>query len=146
MTESAEARRHRYARAIRGVSSLESATQLLEAYEVDLHAGTDLLEIEQLPGWTYADLLGCAVKRRPCPTYQADDGVCLMMKAQDLLSSRKYELIGMLARATEQAWLLGDGQTVASMARLTKTAVLNIIGEAVLALAPGFTDPPQGEA
>src|SRR6187431_2328357 len=122
MTESNEARRHRYARAIRGVSTLEAATLILEAYD---NESTDLDEIESLAGWTYADLLACAVKRRPCPSYQADTGVVLMMKAQDLLSSRKYELIGMLARATEQAWLLGDGQTVASMARLTKTAVLN---------------------
>ncbi len=159
--ESPAARRHRFAYAIRNLSSVDAAAQLLEAFEReiivplddlpspldDLEEGDvpwELAELESLPDWTYETLLEFAITRRPAPSFHFEgEAQPRVMRAHDLLSGRKYELIGILAMACEQAWNLGDKRAVTAMSALCETAVLQVVGLAALRVSLGG-DLPEG--
>lgn len=152
-TESPAARRHRIARAVRNASTLDAAADLLQELDalVDLTSAADpleevdvpweLAELEALPDWTDATLLRFALDRRPAPSC-VQRGQTKVMTAKDLLTSRRYELVGLLAQACEQAWCLGDGRTSEAMAKLADSHVAKLIGEASLAVAFGCDDEP----
>jgi len=165
--ESPAARRHRFARTLRSLPTVDAAAQLLEAFERetiqrakdgrelsarvsvqapspaaiadalnDVDIPWELAEVESLPDWTYETLLDFAIKRLPAPSYQFEgEPYPRVMRAHDLLAGRKYELIGVLAMATEQAWNLGDNKAVKAMSQLCQTAVLRVVGMAALRVA-----------
>lgn len=158
-TESPAARRHRFARTLRALSTVDAAAQLLEAYERecaraapspadpldDVDIPWELAEIESLPDWTYATLLQFAIDRRPAPSFQFEGDLApKVMHAKDLLAGRRYELIGLLAMAVEQAWNLGDKRATTAMAHLCEAAVVQVIGGAGLHAVLGGDDD-QGE-
>lgn len=172
--ESPAARRHRFARAIRSAPAADAAAGLLEAFEiivtteahdrielltgpagaldpdavdVDLTDITELAEVEALPDWSYVTLLSHAIRRRPAPSFQFEgEAHPRTMRADDLLSCRKYQLAGLLAQCTEQAWNLGDAKTVTAMVHLTQMAVRQCIGEAALRVGLGAGDENVGDA
>ena len=149
--ESPAARRHRIARAVRAASTLDAAAQLLTELHPDATAAVDeldavdvpweLAEIESLSDWTYDTLLKFAIDRRSAPSC-IQDGLTKTMRASDLLASRKYELVGLLALASEQAWALGDGAACHAMAQLCELALTRTIGGAALTAAFGADDAP----
>lgn len=156
MTESPAARRHRIARAVRSASTLDAAADLLQELDalVDLTPSPapadaldvvdvpwELAEMESLPDWTMTTLVQFVLDRRPAPSCVLN-GETRTMRAQDLLASRKYELIGLLARAAEQAWDLGDAHAVKAMAELAELACVQVIGQAGLQAALGGDDEP----
>ncbi len=159
MTESPAARRHRFAYAMRQLSSVDAAAQLLEAFErecvqtppvADALAEADvpweLAEIESLPNWEYRTLLAHAVERRPAPTHRRDGHAAATMRADDLLDCRRYDLIGLLALAAEQAFALGDKRACVAMSKLCQSAVVQVIGVATMRLAFGANEEVTGDA
>lgn len=110
--------RDRYARAIRGVSTLHTAVQLLEAPGA-------LDSVEALPDWTYGTLLSWALES-PGPK-------CL--DAGELKAVREMQLIGRLSLACEEALELGDMRTAHAMAELCNTVLQRTRGAAALRVA-----------
>jgi hypothetical protein len=137
--------------AIRHASSVDEGAALLEAFEregkvpfddlgsVDLP--WELCEIKSLPDWSHVTPLGWAVQRRDAPTFRE-----ATMRAEDLLDCRRFELIGALALACEQAFELGDAKTCHAMSRLCQSAVMQVIGIATLRVAFGAGQDPAGDA
>lgn len=115
--------RDRYARAIRCVSTLHTAVQLLEAFEREAPGALD--SVEALPDWTYGTLLAWALES-PGPK-------CL--DAGELKAVREMQLIGRLSLACEEALELGDMRTAHAMAELCNTVLQRTRGAAGLRVA-----------
>ena len=119
------------------MTSLDTATQLLEAFEAEvLNWPQELTAIEQLPDWKMSTLLAWITAPAAPPGWDATDILC----------SRQMALIGALAKASEQAAHLGDRRTAKAMAKLAHQATLNLKGEAALAVAPGTGEDDQGQS
>jgi hypothetical protein len=124
MTDPELERRRKYARSIRAVRHLDTAAQLLEAY--DNESATDLDAIESLPDWTHGTLLAHALEPTPPRS---------LTNAADLKALREMQLIGTLARACEQALHIGDIKTANAMAKLCNGVLLQTRGVASLVVA-----------
>jgi hypothetical protein len=155
--ESPAARRHRIAREMRAAYSIDAAAQLLEAHESDLLAFEDLdaldavdlpfelCDLESLDDWSYETLLAHAVSRRPAPAFRRDGKAPCVMRADDLLDCRRYDLIGLLALAAEQAFEIGDAKTCKMMSVLCQDAIVRVIGVATMRLAFGAGEEYTGQ-
>jgi hypothetical protein len=157
--ESPAARRHRIAYAVRNASSVDAAAQLLDVYERECTVAPlpapdaldevdvpwELCELESLADWRYETLLQFAIDRREAPVFHFEgEAHPRTMHARDLLASRRYELIGLLSLACEQAWNLGDAKSVKAMSMLCESAVSRVVGMAALRVALGGGDAGEG--
>lgn len=120
--------RARFVRTIRSMSTEERAVRMAEAYESELRERDDveLTELEQLPAWTFPELLKWALSK-PVPP-QIED-------AKSVLIMREFRLLGDLARAAEQAMLKGEVRHAQRIARVLAMCQMKVRGEELLALA-----------
>lgn len=122
-----------FARCIRSLSTQAAAEQLLEAYERQLQedahdaaATAELRGLEQLPAWTHGALLTWALSHY-VPAAIGDSSSLLIM--------REFRLLGDLARACEQAMVLGEVQHAQRIAQVLASTWERVRGEQLMAIA-----------